>query len=276
MISIFGGTGFIGGRFLELYKDQAVKIDRNNYIPKSNEILYFISTTDNHNVFTDPHKDIDTNLTVLINVLQNCKKGDTFNYISTWSVYGDVPLPAREDGPCNPKGFYGSTKRCAEQLTISYCETFGINYRILRLCNVLGETDKGVSKVKNATQYLMGELLANRDITLYYNGEFTRDYLYVDDVCDALYTCIRYSEPNQIINIGSGTHHVFKDVILYCARELNSKSKIGYTDPSISSFHDKVQAKNMYLDSTKLNLLGFKPIYTVWDSLNVILEHMKK
>jgi NAD dependent epimerase/dehydratase family enzyme len=48
--SIFGGTGFIGSKFCELYSDQIIKIDRNDYKPQSNNILYFISTVDNYNV----------------------------------------------------------------------------------------------------------------------------------------------------------------------------------------------------------------------------------
>ena len=65
----------------------------------------------------------------------------------------------------------------------SYCRTFDINYRILRLCNVYGDSDKGVSKKKNALQYLISQLQQNKDIDLYNDGMFYRDYMYVDDVC---------------------------------------------------------------------------------------------
>ena len=68
-ISIFGGNGFIGSKFCELYKNQIVKIDKNDYIPKTNNILYLISTVDNYNIHTNLHIDIDTNLKVLMNVL---------------------------------------------------------------------------------------------------------------------------------------------------------------------------------------------------------------
>ena len=180
------GAGFVGGRFCEMTPNVIVN-DRNDYEVKSNNVLYFISTIDNYNVHTNPYLDIDTNLTTLIKTLESCKGKDvTFNFVSSWFVYGNVPLPAKEDSYCDPKGFYSITKRAAEQLLISYCETFGIKYRILRLANVLGETDTKVSKKKNALQYMLNLVKNNEDVSLYDGGQAFRDYIYVDDAVNAI------------------------------------------------------------------------------------------
>src|SRR3990167_7803807 len=136
IINVFG-KGFIGGEFCGRYG--VISNGRDDYYPKSPKILYFISTVDNYNIHTNPHLDIDTNLSLLIDVLENCRKeyGNEFefNFISSWFVYGKVEIPAREDSPCFPTGFYSITKRCAEQLLISYCQTCNIPYRILRMSN---------------------------------------------------------------------------------------------------------------------------------------------
>jgi nucleoside-diphosphate-sugar epimerase len=129
-ISVFGSTGFIGSRFVDLCPRQTIEIPRESREPQSNDILYFISTVHNYNIFDDPYLDIDTNLNLLIEVLEKCKgKEDiTFNFISSWFVYGKTnDLPAKESSCCNPKGFYSITKRAAEQLLVSYCETVNIN-----------------------------------------------------------------------------------------------------------------------------------------------------
>ena len=132
-INVLGGNGFVGGRYCEMTPD-VIKNDRNDYEVKSKNVLYLISTVHNYNVFTDPYLDIDTNLTTLIKTLESCKGKDViFNFISSWFVYGDVGLPAKETDSCDPKGFYSITKRTAEQLLISYCETFDIKYRILQI-----------------------------------------------------------------------------------------------------------------------------------------------
>ena len=157
-INVFGGTGFIGGRFCELYTNDVVKNDRNDYIPQTDNILYFISTIDNYNIHKDLHIDIDTNLTILMDVLTHIKErpNTIFNFVSSWFVYGqNDKIPFKEDDlECNPTGFYSITKRSAEQLIISFCNTFGVKYRIFRLANVLGEGDMKISKKKNALQFL--------------------------------------------------------------------------------------------------------------------------
>ena len=50
MISIFGGTGFIGSKFHKKYKEDSVVIPRDEVQPRSNRVLYLISTVDNYNV----------------------------------------------------------------------------------------------------------------------------------------------------------------------------------------------------------------------------------
>ena len=132
-LSIFGATGFIGSRYCELYPDNMYRIPRSQIASRTNNILYFISTVDNYNIFTCPLIDVETNIVHLIKVLETCKKKSlTFNFISSWFVYGDHDEFVKEDAVCNPKGFYSITKRTAEQILINYCETFDIAYRIIR------------------------------------------------------------------------------------------------------------------------------------------------
>ena len=100
-IDLFGGTGFVGSNFKKMYDDSTHVHDREDNVPIYDDILYMISTTHNYHVFDNIHKDVDTNLTKLLNVLQNCKdKNVVFNFISSWFVYGDVELPAKEESLC--------------------------------------------------------------------------------------------------------------------------------------------------------------------------------
>jgi len=265
LISVFGSTGFIGKRFCKIYENKTIKIDRNDYKPQSDNILYLISTVDNYNVHNNLHIDIDTNLTVLMNVLDNIKHNTsaTFNFISSWFVYGqNHEIPFREDySKCNPTGFYSITKLCAEQLIISFCETYNIKYRIFRLANVIGEGDFKISKKKNALQFLIKEIVHNRDVPLYYGGEVLRDYIYVDDVCNAIKLCIDSAPINQIINIGSGQPYRFLDIINTAIDYSNSKSVIQHIEPT--NFHNIVQVRHSYLDISKLLSYGFKLKYDI-------------
>jgi nucleoside-diphosphate-sugar epimerase len=264
-ISVFGPTGFIGGRFCEMFPNNVVKIDRNDCVPVSNNVLYFISTVDNYNIHDDLHVDIDTNLKVLMNVLENVKKNPniTFNFVSSWFVYGQTnDMPFKEDTTiCNPTGFYSITKYAAEQMLICFCNTFNIKYRIFRLANVLGENDKKFSAKKNAIQFLINRIVNSQEIPLYDGGEVLRDYIYVDDVCNALKLCVEAAPTNQIINIGSGRPYRFMDVIEHAMKISNSRSRI--INIETPKFHQVVQVKHSYLHTGKLKSYGFKQTYSI-------------
>jgi len=255
-ISVYGGTGFIGSSFCDLFSDQIIKIPRDSREPQSKDILYFISTTTNYNVFEDLHVDINTNLNILMEVLQYCKSEDiVFNFVSSGFVYGLDVIGAKETDLPDPRGFYSITKRAAEQLLISFCETFGCKYRIFRLANVYG-TDKTVSPKKNVLAFLINKLKNNEDIQLYEGGLVLRDYMHVDDYCSAMMHLIKNSKDNEIYNISSGEPKNFYDII-YTAKELlDSFSQI--VDVKTPEFYSKVQAKNFTLCVDKLNSYNFK------------------
>lgn len=262
MISIFGHSGFIGTRYCEMYPDQLVKIPRESNDPESSDVLYLISTVDNYNIFTNPFIDIETNLVKLIKVLERCKDKDiTFNFISSWFVYGNTEYTVLESDPCNPKGFYSVTKRTAEQLVIEYCTTFKIKYRIIRLSNVIGITDHKVSDKKNILQYTIQLLKQNESVTVYNQGTFTRDYLHVDDVCTAINLIVTQGNVNDIYNVGSGISTRFIDILVIAKQLLRSSSEflfVGCPDQ-----YKNFQIKNCRLNVTKLTNLGFKPRYNL-------------
>lgn len=281
-VIIYGSSGFIGNRYSELYPDDLYKVPRNSREVSldASQMLYFISTIDNYHIHTDLHIDVNTNLNILLEVLDNLKKipaeeAPTFNFISSWFVYGqNNEIPFREDfSHCNPTGFYSITKRCAEQMLICFCNTFGYKYRIFRLANVLGEGDKKISKKKNALQFLIKEIVNNRDVELYYGGDVLRDYIYVDDVCSALKLCLEKAPTNQIYNIGSGIPLRFSDIINKAIIEAKSLSNVIHIKPT--KFHDIVQVRHSYLDTTKLTNLGFQQKYPIDEIVKKLVLHYK-
>lgn len=267
-ISVYGSTGFIGSAFCNLFSKNVIRIPRNVRIPESKNILYLISTTTNYNVFDDLQLDINTNLNLLMEVLSYCKENNiVFNYVSTGFVYGLDVIDAKEEDPCDPRGFYSITKRTAEHLLISFCETFGCKYRIFRLANVYG-TDKTVSSKKNVLGFLINKLKEDEDVHLYDGGKVLRDYMHVDDYCRAMMHLINTSEVNQIYNISSGEAYQFFEIIDTAKEFLNSKSKIIPIDTP--EFYNKVQSKNFTLCTNKLNSLGFEKTISLKDGLKIM------
>jgi nucleoside-diphosphate-sugar epimerase len=245
-ISVYGGTGFIGEKFCQLY--DTVKIPREQKTPETNNILYCISTTTNHNIYDDLHVDINTNLNLLVDVLDKCRnKNIVFNFLSSGFVYGEEVINAKEVNCCNPKGFYSVTKRTAEQLLMTFCETFEIQYRIFRMANVYG-LDKNRSKNKNVLGFIIDKLKNDEDVDLHHFGKFKRDFIFVDDVCRAINHLMNCSNTNEIYNISNGIATEFKYPIEYCKDFLGSKSNINYLPNQVYDY---------YLNVDKIKKLGF-------------------
>jgi nucleoside-diphosphate-sugar epimerase len=267
-LQVFGGLGFVGSNFVKQYPNVIVN-DRNDYTVKSKNILYLISTISNYNMLTDPYVDINTNLTTLMRVLEQCKDKDvTFNFVSSWFVYGDTEMPAQENSPCRPTGFYSITKKAAEDLLVCYAKVFNIKYRILRLANVVGPGDPKASLQKNALQFLINEIKANKDIKIYDGGNMYRDYMHVTDVARAVKLVIDQGDINTVYNIGNGKPIKFKTIIEYAHTVTNSSSRLVNIEPP--EFHKIVQVHSMFMNTEKLKKLGYKPLY----SMEQIVEDM--
>jgi len=282
LFSVFGSWGFVGN---EICKDEDFQHNEpNNWEYKSKfqaeypDIVYTISTVDNYNVLdNDPYTDIQTNLVHLMTVLQSnrMRYGNdfTFTFISSWFVYGNVELPAKEDARCNPKGFYSITKRAAEQLIVSYCDTWGIKYRILRLSNILGKDDKKLSKRRNAMQYMIKTLCEGGEIDLY-DEDCRRDYLSIEDAADAIRFLSRKGEWGEIYNVGSGVPSSIHRLVDKALKLTDIKGKINLVP--VPEFHTKVQVRDMWLDVTKLYELGWRPKYQPDDVVEELCVYYSK
>lgn len=269
-ISVFGGTGFIGGTFSRIYKENVTLIPRDSKNFDTNEVLYFISTTTNQSVFKDLHIDIDTNLKLFVDFLSNCKNRDvTINFISSGFVYGNDIIDAKETDCCNPTGFYSITKRCAEQLLISFCETFKIKYRIFRIGNVYG-LDKTISPGKNVLAYMVRLLKEDKQIKLYDGGNFLKDYMFVEDICKSIKLIIDSGNINEVYNISSGESLSFRKIIENAKSIVNSSSEI--IDVFIPPDQEFIQVKNMTLNNDKLKSLGFSCDTNFHNGLQILCE----
>lgn len=270
------GAGFILGKYAETYPEEVEIIPRNTIVaPAPGNILYGISTVHNyHPTEGNPYIDIETNLLHFIKVLDNNINSEiVFNLISTWFVYGETEVPAKETSPCNPKGFYSITARAREQLLISLCETFHLKYRIMRLGNIIGIGDKKISKKKNALQFMVRELAQGRQVDLYKNGA-VRDYMDVRDCVQAIHLILEKGELNQIYNVANGTGYNVRDLVEAAWQESEYRGKIN--DVEVPEFHKTVQCSRILLDVRKLKSLGYIQQYNVNQSVRELVHHYQR
>jgi nucleoside-diphosphate-sugar epimerase len=282
LISVYGGFGFVLGEFIRQFPDKVIRIPKQEIVPTTPIILYGVSTVSNYNIFDSATLDIETNLLHLMDTLDACQKtfGNKFefNFISSWFVYGKVlsslENPLTEENYCNPTGFYSITKRCAEQLLISYCETFDIKYRILRLANVLGVRDSKASDTKNATQWLLDKIVHNEGVELYEGGEVWRDFIDVRDCAKAMKLVLESGDYNGVYNISNGKSSLMKDIMEYAIKYSGSTSTL-WENQHKPNFHSVVQTKDVFIDNQKLKSLGYCPDYTIQQTVESIVDFYK-
>ncbi len=192
--------------------------------------------------FTDPVADLRTNVQGTINVLQLCLKYKVprFLYASSMTNYGQTEvLPIPETHPCEPTSYYGITKFAAERYvhtTASRVDlTFGFHVTSFRMYNVYGPRQALDNPYQGVLGIFLGNLLRSEPITIYGDGEQSRDFIYISDVVRAWVTALDNEAAfGRIFNIGSGrrlTINQLADAVLGAFRQSRSTWKVRYFPP---------------------------------------------
>ena len=141
---------------------------------------------------------IDGVFTILESIKKHKKK---FLQISTDEVFGSLDIEsASETFQYNPSSPYAATKACAEMLVNSYHITYDCDTLITRCTNNYGPRQFPEKLIPKTL------LLAknNKKIPIYGTGKNLRDWLYVDDHCDAILSCLNNGKSGESYNISSG------------------------------------------------------------------------
>jgi dTDP-L-rhamnose 4-epimerase len=105
---------------------------------------------------------------------------------SSSSVYGDPPLPFREDDPCKPTNTYGVTKYAQELITLNWAKGVNVEAAALRFFNVYGPGSNMENRKTGVLAKFAREILAGRSPKVTQDGLQTRDFIYVQDIAEAV------------------------------------------------------------------------------------------
>lgn len=196
-----------------------------------------------------------------------------FVYASSSSVYGNSEeLPMKETARVQPVSPYGVTKLAAEHL----CHLYYINYNVptvsLRYFTVYGpkqRPDMGINKFFKA--------IANRQpITIYGDGNQTRDFTYIDDVIEANIQSARSDVLGEVFNIGGGNQISVNDLISEIEESTGKSAIIKYIDEQKGDVKDTKadtqKAKELLNWKANINIKTGLNNYKLWfDESNAIL-----
>ena len=170
-------------------------------ISKNDVIVNFAAESHVDRSISNPKPFLDTNIFGVYTILESLRKfKKKLIQISTDEVYGSLTqASAYENFPLNPSSPYAGTKASAEMLVNSYHTTFDCDTIITRCTNNFGPRqfpEKLIPKI-----ILLAE--KNKKIPIYGNGKNLRDWLYVDDHCNAILSVISKGVSGESYNISS-------------------------------------------------------------------------
>lgn len=235
---ISGFNGLIGAAFLEKYSDrfdEIVTIGRKkntslNHIyydlsdpkkinlPECDVFFHFASQTSLWNSREDVLNDLKTNVVGFTYLLESLKKLSTRPIVilastATQVGYTNNIKVHESDLVDNPITFYDLSKLTAEKYLLRYVDESWLQGCSLRLCNVFGGSKNYGAQDRGIIDKVFMKAVDGEKITLYGEGNFLRDYIYIEDVIDAFWSAFQSIENtnNKIYYIGSGKGIPLKD-----------------------------------------------------------------
>jgi len=234
-VVVTGGAGFIGShlveRLVELGHDVTVLDDLSNGSPENlgavqdrivfvkhdvsigppptreaADAFYHLACFPRSKSFGDPVRDVEVNVIGMVNVIERARKNKArIIFTSNSGIYDTRRLPISELAPDDPKTPYDLDKLQAENYLKLYGSTFGLGYVIFRLATVYGPRQNVTPEWTPVVMEFIQKLSKGQAPTIHWDGEQTRDLIFVDDVVDALILSLESEEADgQTMILGTG------------------------------------------------------------------------
>jgi len=215
------------------YKFDLKNIDKLNEVVKKNKIKTIVHLAAQAGVrysIENPKTYLKNNLEVFFNILEVSRNNKLKHLIfaSTSSVYGEnknFPLKENED-TSKPLSFYAATKKSNEVMAHSYSYIFKLPCTALRFFTVYGPYGRPDMALFKFTK----NIIDNKKIELFNNGNHFRDFTYIDDIISGIYSIIKKPSKNKtpfnIFNIGNGDSRKLKDYLHIIEKKLGRKALI--------------------------------------------------
>lgn len=295
-VLVTGGSGFIGSHLVDKLVDQGhdvTVLDRQ--VPHRKDVCWVDGDLSWIGDCENAMKDIDLvyhlaarfnaggsndfilhyfhdNLLNTINMLHLSvlHKVKRFLFLSTCGVYGEVPSgKATEEYPCNPVSLYASSKYAAERAAFAFSHTYSLPITIIRGFNVFGERQKPF-RTGSVIPTFIALARENKDLLIQGDGKQLRDFLYVDDVANALLLASQDDNRHSVYNVSSGKALSIETVAKKIVAYTKSSSKIVYCEEPKGN---PQLTRSVGNSSNFQKQFKWTPKYTFEDALRKVISH---
>jgi UDP-glucose 4-epimerase len=284
---VLGGSGFIGSHLAEalqsigevaifdlpgapyspLLEQQGIKIFAGNFLDETDtasifegvDVLYhLISTTVPKTSNNDHINNLESNVIGSLKLLKLAKEAGVKRVVfisSGGTVYG-IPqsIPVTESHPTNPISGYGISKLMIEKYLHLFWKLYGLDYVILRVANAYGARQLP-GGAQGAIANFLSKALKEESLEVWGDGTVVRDYIYIDDIVNALVSAgIQKDCGQQTINISSGRGYNLNEVIDIIKQVTDKNLDVNYISAQL---HDV--PVNILENSLAKEILNWKP-----------------
>ncbi|GAA5026509.1 NDP-sugar dehydratase or epimerase [Marivirga lumbricoides] len=214
-----------------------------------------------------------TNESGFINMLELARKLKVKKlcYASSSAVYGEqTQMPIKETAHLNPQSPYGLSKLLNEQYAKAFQEWENIESVGFRFFNVFGPGQRADSPYSGVISIFMNRMQKDDSIQIFGDGEQIRDFVFVEDVVQALLLGAKSEQKFGLFNVGSGQttslnqlYEVLKNITNYPRSPIYQKARKGDIKKSAAN-----------IDLIK-NSLSYQPLFKLEEGLNRIIKNMQ-
>jgi nucleoside-diphosphate-sugar epimerase len=214
-ILVTGHTGFIGKNMLAYLKETGEEpigystttgqdifntkmLD--SFVREVDLVYHFAAYAKPGESKQTPVYTIETNVKGCLNVLEACRKHDVpMIYASSCEIYGESKVPIKEEFEMKPPNPYAASKAAADRICYAYYACYGMDIKIVRLFNPYGP----FQQLNKIIPVFYNQAKKGEDITVYGDGNDTRDYVYIDDIVRGLWRANEL-QAGEAMNLATG------------------------------------------------------------------------
>ena len=229
-------------------------------------VIHLAARTSVPRSVTDPRETNRVNIDGTLNVLVASRdaKVRRIVYAASSSAYGETPtLPKVETMQPEPISPYGVTKYAGELYAQVFGRVYGLENASLRYFNVFGPRQDPTSQYSGVLSRFMLAVIERAPLTIYGDGEQSRDFTYVANIVDeTLRACQASGASGKVFNGGTGVRIKLNDVVKLMEQIIGRRIPVNYEPPRAGDIRDS-QAEI----SLARRVLGYSPLVTFEEGL---------
>ncbi len=235
-------------------------------------VFHLAASVGNKRSIDNPLEDAQINVIGTLQVLEAARAARVRKIVvsSSAGIFGELKtLPIREDHPVEPDSPYGCTKLCEEKESLAYSKLFGLEAVCLRYFNVYGPNQR-FDAYGNVIPIFAFQMLRGETLTIFGDGEQTRDFVNVHDVVQANVKAAQARGIDGAFNLGSGARITINHLVELLQEAAGIKAKVVHGPPRAGDVRHSLADI-----SAARAAFGFEPAVSLAEGLREYMDWAK-